>query len=133
MKPAIPIFCLALAGCQALTGPEAPDGRLLFQDNCAQCHGDDARGDGPMAAHLLTPAPDLTRLSRDNGGVFPRDRVMSMIDGYQRDGHISAAMPEFGAGDLGDLIIVDDGAGHGEPVPERLLALTEYLHRLQAP
>ena len=65
-----------------------------------------------------------------NGGMFPRDRVMSTIDGLDRGAHFSTAMPEFGAGDLGDTVIVEDG-GLGTPVPMQLLALTDYLESLQ--
>lgn len=36
-------------------------GRLLFQQNCIQCHGIDGRGDGPEAASL-SPAPTDFRL-----------------------------------------------------------------------
>lgn len=131
MLRALPVLCLALAGCQSLLPADKPDGQALYHRNCASCHGETGTGDGPMAAHLLTPPPDLTRISARHGGSFPRDYVMSMIDGYERDGHISTAMPEFGAGDLGDTVIVDDGFGHGEPIPEQLLALTDYLRRIQ--
>jgi len=36
-------------------------GRLLYQQNCAQCHGDDGSGNGPAAAQL-NPAPADFRL-----------------------------------------------------------------------
>jgi hypothetical protein len=65
-----------------------------------------------------------------NDGVFPRDQVMSTIDGLDRGAHFSAAMPEFGAGDLGDTVIVESD-GLGTPVPEGLLALTDYLESIQ--
>jgi cbb3-type cytochrome oxidase cytochrome c subunit len=63
----------------------AGNGRQLWDDNCAGCHGADARGDGPAAA-WLSPAPgDLAahRYSREylaqvlwNGhGVISRPRT----------------------------------------------------------
>lgn len=41
---------------------KAPDGGKLFSSNCAYCHGNGGRGDGPNAAKL-SPAPaDLTKI-----------------------------------------------------------------------
>jgi len=41
---------------------KAPDGAKLFSQNCAYCHGNGGRGDGPNAAKV-SPAPaDLTRI-----------------------------------------------------------------------
>jgi hypothetical protein len=79
---------------------------------------------------LTTLPPDLTMIAARNGGVFPRDQVMSTIDGLDRDSHFSAAMPEFGAGDMGETVIVETD-GLGIPVPTQLLALTDYLESLQ--
>ena len=31
--------------------------------------------------HLVTPPTDLSRLAQRNGGVFPRDRLVTLIDG----------------------------------------------------
>ena len=55
---------------------------------------------------------------------------MSTIDGLDRGAHFSAAMPEFGAGDLGETVIVEND-GLGTPVPMTLLVLTDYLERIQ--
>jgi hypothetical protein len=40
-------------------------------------------------------------------------------------------MPEFGAGDMGDTIIVENPDGTGTPVPARLLALADFVESLQ--
>lgn len=58
-----------------LSGPE------LFARFCASCHGDQARGDGPVASSLAVRVPDLTRLAERNGGRFPADDVLQFIDG----------------------------------------------------
>jgi mono/diheme cytochrome c family protein len=120
---------LPLAACVA--EPEPVDGRRAFLEDCAACHGPEARGDGGLGATLDRRPPDLTGLSRRNGGVFPRDYVMSTIDGFARGGHFSAAMPEFGLGDMGPMVIVEGGDGNGIPVPARLLALADYLESVQ--
>jgi mono/diheme cytochrome c family protein len=39
--------------------PEIAAGRDLFAANCAMCHGEGARGDGPMAASLPVPPPSI--------------------------------------------------------------------------
>ena len=117
---------LTLAAC--VEEPET--GAEIFATECAGCHGADARGDGPYARGLDTVPPDLTTIAARNGGVFPRDQVMSTIDGLQRDAHFSVAMPEFGAGDLGATVIVEEN-GLGTPVPTKLLLLTDYIELLQ--
>lgn len=121
---------LSLTACVSGSVPEE-SGNLSFADNCAVCHGDGGRGDGPMAAGLTPPPPDLTVLSRNNGGVFPRDYVMSTIDGYRRGDRFSDAMPEFGASDMGPTVIVEGEDGLGTPVPSGLLALADYLESIQ--
>lgn len=109
---------------------EPPTPRETYQAECAACHGADGRGNGPAARGLDTAPPDLTLIAARNGGVFPRDRVMSTIDGLDRGAHFSTAMPEFGAGDLGDTVIVEEN-GLGTPIPMKLLALAEYLESIQ--
>lgn len=109
---------------------EPKDGRALYLENCASCHAVDASGNGPVARELGVTAPDLTMISARNGGVFPRDDIMSIIDGLNRKPHFSAAMPEFGAGDMGETVIVEN-EGLGTPVPLQLLELTDYLETLQ--
>lgn len=127
------IAVVALSGCvQAEIDTSVEAGASAFQADCASCHGTDARGGGSFGAELLITPPDLTRLTAANGGVFPRDEVLSVIDGLTRGEHFSAAMPEFGAGDMGPVVIVEED-GLGTPIPARLLALANYLESLQVP
>lgn len=128
MKSLSLIAALALTAC--IDVPEQPDGKQSFIDNCASCHGFDAQGTGVMADVLIKSPPDLTTLTQRYNGVFPTDYVMSTIDGLSRDPHFSGAMPEFGAGGMGDTVIVEKD-GIGTPVPSELLALTEYLESVQ--
>lgn len=123
---------LVLAGCVE-TGnlpPTRVSGKEIYLEKCAMCHGDDAQGAGAFGMKLLTIPPELTTLSARNGGVFPRDYVMSTIDGFERRPHFSGAMPRFGEGDLGPLVVTDEG-GVPVPVPEELLLLADYLETLQ--
>ncbi|NCQ24587.1 MAG: cytochrome C [Rhodobacteraceae bacterium CG17_big_fil_post_rev_8_21_14_2_50_63_15] len=119
-----------LAACvQAVSMPEPAEGAAIFAENCVQCHGVGATGDGPWAKGL-SPAPaDLTRLSAK--GVFPRARVLSVIDGYDRTGLPGQEMPEFGALLRGQTVPVDVGDGVLTPTPRPLAALLAYLESIQ--
>jgi hypothetical protein len=80
---------------QALIGSvQGPD---LFRAYCASCHGADAKGNGPAASALKTKAPDLTLLTRNNGGQFPSARVRKVIMGDEvLASHGSREMPVWG-------------------------------------
>jgi mono/diheme cytochrome c family protein/uncharacterized membrane protein len=41
--------------------PDPARGQKTFQRNCAPCHGDEGRGDGPEAARFFRPAMDLRK------------------------------------------------------------------------
>ena len=127
MRIVLTMGVLAMAGCVQVG---EPDGARLFAENCASCHGMDGKGGGEMARHLIKMPPDLTTITARNGGTFPRDDVMSTIDGLSRAPHFSGAMPEFGAAGMGDTVVVEMD-GKGIPVPEDLLAITAYLEGLQ--
>lgn len=124
MRAIIPAV-LMLAACQQVDPTTEAEGAQFYSENCVVCHG------APGAAPLLEDAPDLTRLAARNGGRFPRNHVMSTIDGYRRGEHFSAVMPVFGEDGLGEIEIVDDGEGNGTPVPRKLLALADYLEGIQ--
>lgn len=125
----------ALAGCMLREMPEPPEGAALFAENCAMCHGADARGQGELANELRSetgrkPA-DLTTISRRNKGNFPRARVLSYIDGYTRGPLPDQNMPEFGLLLEGPTVPVDSGDGVMSPTPRPLAALAVYLESIQ--
>lgn len=126
---------LVLAGCAMEDVGVDLDraGAMQFQQTCASCHGIDGRGGGSLGNALITPPPDLTRIASRNGGVFDLDAVMTVIDGYHRGDRFSAAMPEFGAGDMGPMVTVPGPEGQGTQVPLRLLELGRYLESIQRP
>jgi len=55
------------------------DGASVFRNYCAACHGPGGRGNGPVSKPLKGKVPDLTKLSRRNGGVFPATQVRTTI------------------------------------------------------
>ncbi len=104
-------------------------GRRLYAENCAACHGPDARGDGLVARVLTTPVPDLTALAANNDGTFPRERVYRVIDGRkQLTAHGSRLMPVWGS-----EFWLDEGADERAEVmaSERIHALIGYLQTIQ--
>lgn len=112
-------------------GPAPVTAEALYQDVCSGCHGRDGTGNGEFASALLKRPSDLTTISLRNGGVYPRNKILTIIDGYERGAHFSEAMPNFGDGYLGEPIIWDDGSGFGTPVPAQLLALSDYIESIQ--
>lgn len=112
--------------------PQPDDGRALFVENCAACHGETAIGDGPLARAMAKPPANLTLISVRNGDQFPRAKVLSIIDGYTHTDLNGPNMPEFGALLEGDLIPFDTGDGRPTPTPRKLVALVEYLESIQA-
>lgn len=124
----IPLAALAIA-CTQVSMPEPPEGARLYAENCAMCHGPGAKGDGPWAAGMSPPPSDLTRLATN--GEFPRARVLSVIDGYDRTGLPGHAMPEFGLLLEGDTVPIDVGDGVLTPTPRPLAALLVYLESIQ--
>lgn len=119
-----------LGACSMIEWPMV-SGKAVYDENCVMCHGTDGKGDGPLADDLFTAPTDLTRLSVNNAGVFPRVAVLSHIDGYVRGDNSSDAMPEFGPLLVGDNVLLETGEGVVTPTPKPLLAVANYLERLQ--
>lgn len=77
-------FLLSTAiGASAQDIPEnAKMGAAEFNNSCASCHGNDAKGAGFLTRLFRGVDPgDLTQLSKNNGGQFPSERVFEVIDG----------------------------------------------------
>jgi mono/diheme cytochrome c family protein len=74
---ALLIFALSVANVWADT-----TGKQDFDENCASCHGKDGKGHGAALYVIPEIKPsDLTKLTKNNGGVFPAERVYQSIDG----------------------------------------------------
>ncbi|MGH7915845.1 MAG: c-type cytochrome [Candidatus Binataceae bacterium] len=89
----------ASPGLAAHMGPSGRvvSGKLYFRQYCAQCHGMNATGDGPVAAALKKKPANLTMLSKNNGGVFPETKVRDFINGTKTAAaHGSREMPIWG-------------------------------------
>ena len=109
-------------------------GKREYDSKCAICHGSAGKGDGPYAGMLSTKVTDLTTLAQRNHGVFPVLWVQEVIDGRQSfQAHGPSEMPIWGLDYLARSreLYVDPYEAEAY-VRIRILALTEYLYRLQA-
>ncbi|MEZ5778316.1 MAG: c-type cytochrome [Paracoccaceae bacterium] len=122
---------LILAAAPASAEDNPALGRETFAGACAACHGAEAAGDGPMAALLTVPVPDLTRIAERNGGTFPWLRIVHMVDGRTGLRGHGGPMPLFGALFGEDTTAAD--APDGTPVitSARVLAVVDYLAAIQ--
>jgi len=103
------LFCIVAVVCHAQDQKSqvkqapapvtsAQSGNQMFQAYCASCHGTTGKGDGPAAAALKSPPGDLSTLSKNNGGKFPADRVLSILRGQATvTAHGNREMPVWGA------------------------------------
>lgn len=103
-------------------------GAELYAQNCATCHGVYGEGDGPMAPMLSIPMQDLRYLAARNGGTFPRELVMNLIDGRDRRAAHGGEMPVWGIEFL-------QQEGYSEVmetlVAQKIAALTDFLQSIQ--
>jgi mono/diheme cytochrome c family protein len=91
------VTCALLAGSGATAQEvDLAAGQNFYMTYCSQCHGRDARGNGPMAEMLAIATPDLTGLARANGGTFPTGEVAMKIDGRANVLAHGGEMPLFG-------------------------------------
>ena len=58
---ALLLLALPGAGLAKKSKSKAPSGEKLFAENCAYCHGNGGRGDGPNAERLDPKPADLTK------------------------------------------------------------------------
>src|SRR5664279_3279787 len=96
------MFCFA-AGAQTTVKTVRPaatsslDGKSLYMEYCAVCHGKDAKGGGPAADALKQHPTDLTQINRKNNGKFPDTKILAILKGEQKVvAHGNKEMPTWG-------------------------------------
>jgi len=133
---AYPVFGFAQSGITA--GGAIDIGKREYFYSCAVCHGNAGKGDGPLVELLRKTPTDLTTIQKNNGGVFPFDRLYAVIDGREvLSAHGPREMPVWG-----DQFRVDAAElGRGFPLsPQnaeslgrgRIIALIGYIYTLQS-
>jgi mono/diheme cytochrome c family protein len=77
--PLVGLLLITVTGSDA--ADEVAQGRAIYLQYCASCHGLAADGDGPIARTLSTPPANLRRLSERYGTPLPADQIARFIDG----------------------------------------------------
>jgi len=142
MKPLILIALAATTSAGAVYANHSPasvtisvhqtppgNGKQMYASYCASCHGAYGRGDGPVALQLSKRPPDLSMLSKNNGGKFPSEHVMAVIQ-------FGAANPRRGAAEMpvwGPILGEMDAAYAGQTREmNRIVNLDRFVETLQA-
>jgi mono/diheme cytochrome c family protein len=111
-------------------------GKREFEANCATCHGVTGKGNGPITDLLKKSPPDLTQLTKKNNGVFPMERLYNVIEGEGADvaAHGPRDMPIWGRDYKTKAAEYYMDAPYDPEAYSRarILALLEYINRLQA-
>lgn len=129
---AISAACVVVLSGALAAGPQPTTGQAMagqgdFHQYCAACHGDSAKGDGPIASSLRRHPANLTELARRNDGTFPADQVFRIIDGSKPvPGHGGPDMPEWG-----DVFGKSAASTNADAVKTRIDAIVKYLESIQ--
>jgi len=124
------ILSVTLAYAQsAKTTPFHPttavSGKVLYGQYCAVCHGIDGKGSGPAAVALKQRPTDLTQLNHQNGGLFPEEHFMKMMNGeLSTAAHGSANMPIWGSD-------FRKTASNPNLAQDRIYSLMNYIEGMQ--
>lgn len=134
LKLSVSLMALTLVAGAALAQAGKTDvGKREYDENCAVCHGNNGKGNGPYRELLQRSPADLTTLTKRNGGVFPVSRMYETIEGANVPSHGSREMPIWGltyrvrAAEY----YMDTRYDPEVYVRSRILALIEYINRLQ--
>ena len=116
-------------------------GAYEYRNSCTLCHGVDGKDNTPVNDFLKKVPPDLTTLSKRNGGVFPFKRIYALIDAREAVAeHGPRDMPPWGDRYRSKEYGVDSAEYFADvPYPytgsmfarSRNLALIDYLNRIQ--
>jgi len=104
------------------------NGKQMYVNYCAPCHGVEGKGNGPAAAALKRQPANLAALSRNNGGKFPSTHIASVLEfGAANPSHGTAEMPAWGP----MLGSVDTATNDANVRALRISNLSRYLQSLQ--
>jgi mono/diheme cytochrome c family protein len=126
------LLLLVLAVAIAPQTAAAQSGKQDYEAYCADCHGSDGKGNGPTTQTVpMNPAPpDLTKLAKNNGGKFPFNDVVDIIDGRKTvPSHERIQMPFLGTTlqEPGKEFTPESDA----QVKRRIDAMARYVESLQ--
>jgi len=132
MRYSLAIAAVLAAGALGVSAVSAETlGAREYARSCAICHGERGEGNGPLAMILTVNVPDLTTLSARNGGVFPYDEVISVVDGQRQMRAHGSPMPVWGRR-FTEAEIARYGPTAGTIIARgRILSVAHYLETLQ--
>jgi mono/diheme cytochrome c family protein len=122
-------LALLASATPALAADATGQERALYLKYCGACHGPHGKGDG-IAGTFMRPKPiDLTQIAKQNGGEFPFERTMQVIDGRRTvRAHGDADMPVWGE------VLSEQTAGSAQRrgvVNGTLTMITDYIRSIQ--
>jgi mono/diheme cytochrome c family protein len=132
---AVGIAAMAHAQPSSSTAQTNDVGKYEYESHCAVCHGLSGMGDGPYVKLLVAGSvlPNLTELSKKNGDVFPFQHVYDTIDGtWPIRAHSPTDMPIWGRAYKLQSRNLNPSNDPEAFAHAKILALTEYVRRLQA-
>lgn len=126
--------------------PGLAQGKQLYMQYCASCHGPGGKGDGPKAAGLKPPPGDLTQIAKGNKGRFPFYETMLVIEGRAptaqdqdtslpgvSDGaHGTSAMPVWGEVFSREELSKGTSLDLQLQTTGKIMMITEFLQSIQA-
>lgn len=104
--------------------PAGFEGKQMFAQFCAACHGEDGRGNGPAASAMKIAPTDLTQLAKRNNGKFDALHLKLIISGQGVAAHGSESMPVWGD-------VFKSISANGTFADMRINAILKYLQDFQ--
>jgi mono/diheme cytochrome c family protein len=128
-RVAVALGLVSLLGSIAgpLRADQTTEGKAIFTQYCASCHGPTGSGNGPLAAVLSTPPANLRLLSQRFGNPLPQDVLARFIDGRAEvKAHGPRDMPVWG-----ERFYAESNGDEAE-IKERIAKLVAFLQSIQA-
>lgn len=112
-------------------------GENEYRSSCAACHGENARGTGPVAQVLSTKPPNLTQITKKFNGQFPAEHIYKVIDGREMiNPHGDKQMPIWGYRYMSQAHTRANEVPHDVDIQAtvfgRIMSLVRYLESIQA-
>lgn len=109
---------------------DVENGTNIYDDQCAVCHGADARGNGPLAPALILQPPSLRDLTQRYDG-FPTVRVVMRIDGSDPLVSHGSPMPIYGPFFEEKDAVIKSESGQPIMTSKPIADLVAYLKHIQ--
>ncbi len=125
------LFLFSFTFFNYATAEDIKQGLKDYKAACVSCHGEKGQGDGPYSKKLKTPAPDLTQLTKSNGGKFPFEKIIRIIDGRTVIESHSRDMPIWGKHFQIAIDPKESVLKLEERAQRRIKSLVKYLETIQ--